>query len=206
MTSLVGKQIITVHILPNISRSKGNSPNKKESKKWGVKYKSPQLLRLLIFLSPLKTLKKKILPEILPKILNPQGTLCRGCFSKLRPPICGVNFSENILMPQVRVHMKENWNDTKFLLRLTLKKNSLLLYFYRLLRALSPTIVGKNVQIYGIQITGMNLSVKYFLCPVSSNYLTSTVILKICFQTAERGEICDYTTANSDHKMFISQL
>ena len=94
--------------------------------------------------------------------------MCRGCFSKLLPPICGVNFSENILMPQVKVHMKENWNDTKFLLRLTLKKNSLLLYFYRLLRALSPTIVGKNVQIYGVQITGMNLSVKYFLCSVSS--------------------------------------
>ena len=69
----------------------------------------------------------------------------KGVF-EIEPPISGVNFSNNMLISQVRVNRRETEYEITFE---TLK-------FYRILRALSsseyPTIVG-DLQIYSVQFT-----------------------------------------------------
>ena len=76
-----------------------------------LKYRSRQLLTAITdFLSPLKIFKKK---TGFTWNLQPPRHTVQGVFFEINPllHICGVNFSKNISMPQVRVDVREYGND-----------------------------------------------------------------------------------------------
>ena len=61
--------------------------------------------------SPLKILKSK--RQALHKISNPEEKCAEGAF-QIQSPIYGVNFSQNISIPQVRVNKSETELDSTF--------------------------------------------------------------------------------------------
>ena len=86
----------------------------------------------------------------------PEAQCSRGVF-QIQHPICSVNFSNNISVPQLKVSTRETEHDMTFetsqLLTSRINPSIVLQTYQGFICKCIPTVVGENFQIYRVHIT-----------------------------------------------------